>query len=72
MSLVKLKTKSQVTIPDGIRQQLGMQVGDLFEAKIEKGRITLTPKAVVDRPAREEYTPEQRQVIDARLAIASP
>jgi len=49
MSLVKVKTKSQVTIPDAIRQQLGLQVGDLLEAKVERGKITLTPKSVVDR-----------------------
>jgi AbrB family looped-hinge helix DNA binding protein len=44
-----VKTKSQVTIPDAIRQQLGVQVGDLLEAKVERGKITLTPKSVVDR-----------------------
>lgn len=65
MSLVKFKTKSQVTIPDAIRQQLGMQVGDLLEAKVEKGSIILKPKAVVDR---DEYTPAQRRRIDAQLA----
>lgn len=49
MSLVKVKTKSQVTIPDAIRRKLGVQVGDLFEASVEKGTIVLRPKAVIDR-----------------------
>jgi AbrB family looped-hinge helix DNA binding protein len=65
MPLVKVKTKSQVTIPDAIRQQLGVHVGDLLEAKIEKGSIVLKPKAVIDRG---EYTPAQRRWIDAQLA----
>ncbi len=68
MSLVKVKTKSQVTIPEAIRQQLGVQVGDLLEARIEKGTIVLKPKAVIDRPAREEYTPAQRRIIDREIS----
>ena len=48
MLLVKVKSKYQVTLPDVLRQvQVG--VGDLLEAKVEKGKITLTPKSVVDR-----------------------
>jgi len=65
MSLVRLKTKSQVTIPDALRQQLGMQVGDLLEAKVHNGSIVLKPKVVVDR---DEYTPVQRRQIDVQLA----
>lgn len=65
MSLVKLKTKSQVTIPDAIRRQLGVRVGDLLEARVEKGNIVLKPKVVIDR---DEYTPAQRRRIDAQLA----
>jgi bifunctional DNA-binding transcriptional regulator/antitoxin component of YhaV-PrlF toxin-antitoxin module len=38
-----------VTIPDKIRQQLGVKVGDLLEARVVRGKITLTPKTVVDR-----------------------
>jgi AbrB family looped-hinge helix DNA binding protein len=65
MSLVKVKTKSQVTIPDAIRQKLGVEVGDILEARIENGSIILRPKVIVDR---DEYTPAQRRRIDAELA----
>ena len=65
MSLVRVKTNSQVTIPDVIRQRLGVKVGDLLEAKVEKGSIVLRPKLVEDR---DEYTPAQRRRIDAELA----
>jgi hypothetical protein len=46
--------------------------GDLVEASVQRGKIVLTPQLVVDRSkfptAEDEYTPEQRRVIDARLA----
>ena len=47
--LVKVKGKYQVTLPASIRQKVGVLVGDLLEAKVEKDKITLTPKRVVDR-----------------------
>ncbi len=53
MPLVKVKTKYQVTLPADVRKKAGIAVGDLLEARIEKGRITLTPKAVVDRGIAE-------------------
>ena len=40
----------------------------MIEAAWEHGKIVLTPKLVIDRSADDEYTPEQRRVIDARLA----
>jgi AbrB family looped-hinge helix DNA binding protein len=49
MSLVKVKTKYQVTLPTTLREQVGVNVGDLLEAKVEHGKITLTPKSVLDR-----------------------
>ena len=44
---MKVKTKYQVTLPTGVRQRVGLKVGDLLEAKVERGKITLTPKAVI-------------------------
>jgi antitoxin MazE len=51
MSLVKLKGKGQMTLPVEIREQLSLDEGDLLEANVEKGKIVLTPKTVVDRAA---------------------
>ena len=53
MSLVKVKAKYQVTLPDVLRRQVRVGVGDLLEAKVEKGKITLTPKSLVDRDIAE-------------------
>lgn len=63
-TIVKIQRKGQVTIPTRLRIQVGLVDGDLMEAKAERGKIVLTPKLIVDR----EYTPEQRRIIDARLA----
>ena len=49
MPLVKVKEKYQVTLPAALRQRAGVAVGDLLEAKVEGKRITLTPKALIDK-----------------------
>ncbi|MBI4469191.1 MAG: AbrB/MazE/SpoVT family DNA-binding domain-containing protein [Acidobacteria bacterium] len=53
MPLVKVKAKYQVTLPTAVREQVGVDVGDLLEAHVERGKITLTPKTVVDREIAE-------------------
>jgi AbrB family looped-hinge helix DNA binding protein len=49
MDVVRVKSRFQVTLPSRLREQVGVDVGDLLEAKIEHGKITLTPKSLVDR-----------------------
>lgn len=51
--LVKIKTKYQVTLPASLRDQAGVEVGDILEAKVERGKITLSPKSVIDRDIAE-------------------
>jgi AbrB family looped-hinge helix DNA binding protein len=53
MPLVRVKDKFQVTIPSTLRERVGLDVGDLLEARIHRGVITLTPKRVVDRRIAE-------------------
>lgn len=49
MPYVKVKTKGQVTIPAEFRRNLRLEEGDLLEVVVERGRIILKPKTVVDR-----------------------
>jgi len=49
MPLVPVKNKYQVTLPVRLREQAGVSVGDLLEAKVEKGRIMFMPKSILDR-----------------------
>ena len=53
MALVSVKNKYQVVIPLYVRKKIGIKVGDLLEASVERGRITFTPKSVVDRAVAE-------------------
>ena len=53
MPIVTVKNKYQVVIPQRVREEVGLHVGDLVEARAENGRIVLEPKAVVDRGIAE-------------------
>jgi AbrB family looped-hinge helix DNA binding protein len=53
MELVTIKNKFQIVIPHSIRTRARLEVGDLLEAGIENGKITFTPKFVIDRHLAE-------------------
>jgi len=53
MELVSVKNKFQIVIPQRIREELHLDVGDLLEASIVDGKLTFTPKSVVDRHIAE-------------------
>ena len=72
MPLIRIQKKGQFTIPTAIRSRLGLTDGDFFEVSVKATSIVLTPKLVIDRSkfpkADKDYTPSQRQAINARLA----
>ena len=53
MPIVRLHKKGQVTLPIGLRKRVRIGEGDLLDARIERGRITRTPKSLVDRQIAE-------------------
>jgi AbrB family looped-hinge helix DNA binding protein len=53
MPIVTVKNKYQIVIPQQLREQVGIAIGDILEAKAEKGRIIFQPKALVDRGIAE-------------------
>ncbi len=63
-STVTVRSRYQVVIPQGVRDRIGVNVGDVLEATAVSGSIVLKPKAI----SHSEYTKEQRRKIDARLA----
>jgi AbrB family looped-hinge helix DNA binding protein len=73
-TLVKIQRKGQMTRPSRLRSAIGIAEGDLIEATVQRGKIVLTPKVVIDRSkfpnADNEYTPAQRRIIDAQLATS--
>jgi len=40
----KVSTKGQVVLPGPLRRRLGIRAGDPLDAKVEAGRIVLTPR----------------------------
>jgi AbrB family looped-hinge helix DNA binding protein len=53
MDIVAVKTKFQIVIPQHIREQVHVEIGDLLEANVEDGKITFTPKSLIDRHLAE-------------------
>jgi AbrB family looped-hinge helix DNA binding protein len=53
MEIVAVKNKFQIVIPQHIREQVRVEIGDLLEAKVEDGKITFTPKSLIDRHLAE-------------------
>jgi AbrB family looped-hinge helix DNA binding protein len=46
--LVRLSSKSQLTLPSFVRNTLGLDEGDLLDVTIRDGEIVLRPKRLID------------------------
>ncbi len=53
MPIVTVKNKFQVVIPQRVREEIGVNIGDVLEARAENGRIIFEPKSLVDRGIAE-------------------
>ncbi|HBV01655.1 MAG TPA: hypothetical protein DEF00_04730 [Candidatus Taylorbacteria bacterium] len=53
MTIINVKSKYQIVIPAKVRKAAGVEVGDFLEAGFDKGKITLTPKSLLDRELAE-------------------
>ena len=49
MPAVKIGASRQVVIPKRIYDQLGLAPGDYLEVELNDGRLTFTPKTLVDK-----------------------
>jgi AbrB family looped-hinge helix DNA binding protein len=66
MPISKLGQRRQVVIPKEICDELGLREGDFVEVTREESVVILKPKKLVD--VDEVLTPQQKAVIDARIA----
>jgi bifunctional DNA-binding transcriptional regulator/antitoxin component of YhaV-PrlF toxin-antitoxin module len=64
---VAVKNKAPVVVPPAVLRRAGFKRGQELEVKASGGVITILPKFP---SAEDEYTPEQRRIIDAGLARA--
>jgi AbrB family looped-hinge helix DNA binding protein len=53
MAIVTVKKKYQIVIPARLRREVGIDIGDLLEARVERGKIVYTPKSLIDRGIAE-------------------
>lgn len=62
---IKNKTKDPLIVPRIVRRKAGLKDGQEIEFQVSGGVINIIPKVP---NADDEYTPEQRRIIDAQLA----
>src|SRR3989442_2336366 len=62
---VTVKGRTSLNVPPQIQRRAGIKVGDELEFRVSGGVINIIPKLPT---ADDEYTPQQRRIIDARLA----
>lgn len=69
MAAVKIGSSRQVVIPKLIYDELGLVPGDYVEVALYGGKVTLTPKTLVDKPIvqRTPRTVPRRSPAPARL-----
>ena len=67
MMTVTVKRNTALIVPPSVRRKAGLKAGDRVEFRVSGGLITIVPKPPTPD---DEYTPEQRRIIDARLAKA--
>lgn len=65
---VKNNNKTPLVVPLAVRRKAGFKSGQELEFKASGGVITIVPKLPA---ADDEYTPEQRRLIDAELDEAA-
>ena len=61
---VKNNNKTPLVVPSVVRRKAGFKSGQELEFTASGGVITIVPKLP---SAGDEYTPEQRRIIDAQL-----
>ena len=64
---VVTKNKTPLVVPAAVQRKVGLVAGQKLDSRASGGVITITPKPP---SADDEYSPEQRSIIDARLAAA--
>jgi AbrB family looped-hinge helix DNA binding protein len=51
MPLVRVQRKGLVTVPLKLREELGLEEGDLLSVELVEGKLVYKPQVVLDREA---------------------
>jgi AbrB family looped-hinge helix DNA binding protein len=49
MSVVKVRKRYQLTIPEDVREKLGLEIGDYVEVTVRGGEAVIVPKKLIDK-----------------------
>ena len=63
--LTKITSNFQVTLPAAARKALGLKLGDILEATVQRGAVVLRPKVIL---VRDAFDVQLKRDIDAGLA----
>ncbi len=63
MATTKIGPKHQVTIPKDVFEALHLEIGDILDAQMERGRVVLVPKKLVEKAPVPELTVKERRVL---------
>src|SRR5438093_1005933 len=70
VSTTKIGPKHQITIPRDVFEELRLDVGDILEAGVERGKIVLVPKQLTEKTPVPKLAPkEQKLLLRARQKI---
>ena len=47
--LIQIRKKAQLTLPQSVRQELGIEEGDFLDVRVQDGAIVLKVKKLVDK-----------------------
>lgn len=61
MSVVKIRTNRQVTVPKAIFDELGLKEGDYVEVSLQGTHIVIKPKRLVD--VDDTLSPEEEKIV---------
>jgi len=63
-TLIKLRNRAQITLPKEVVKTLGLKNGDDLEIELKRGRVIITPVAVIPKDELWAWKPEVRAVIE--------
>jgi AbrB family looped-hinge helix DNA binding protein len=66
--LTKITSNFQVTLPAAARKALGLKLGDVLEATVQRGAVVLRPKVVLVRDAFDQQLRRDLQASKADVA----
>jgi len=70
MSLVRIKSKYQIVIPDDVRKRLNVEIGDTLEIEEKDGVLVARPVVVIDKSQTyfwsDEWQKGEREAEEAK------